>query len=277
MDAPDAPSVDPSGPRRRHPWRWVALGGALAVVALVGLVAVLVRQEARPIPSFPRLADRPDPALTGTVAYTAPDGCIRVVAAAGNPSKEVYCPPASDPSKLAKEGKEAGPQLAWRDDGRLEITMFRWKPTQGKTDRAPDLEPGWQRLVDVQTGEVTEVPAAQVPSEPRPVAGPTTNAAGQRLTWTSDPASGHVVVKVTDDDGTRTLLDVRGPGKYGYDLTTAAWAPSGRWVIADDGRLLVITPGDPPQTRILVERTGMGSGGTAGPTYAVTGADLLGT
>ena len=255
----------------------MALGGAVVVLVLVGLVAVLVRQEARPVPAFPRLADRPDPSLTGTVAYTAPDGCVRVVAAAGSPSKEVYCPPTVDPSKLREEGKEAGPQLAWRADGRLEITMFRWKPTDGKTDRAPDLEPGWQRLVDVRTGTVTEVPAAEVPSTPRPIAGPTTNDDGQRLTWTSDPASGHVVVKVTDQDGTRTLLDARGPGKYGYDLTSAAWAPSGDWVIADDGRLLVITPDDPPQTRILVERTGMGSGGTAGPTYAVTDADLLGS
>ena len=78
---------------------------------------------------------------------------------------------------MAKQlGKEQGPQLVWRDDGRLEITMFRMTDPPG-----PSFEPGWQKVVDVRTGEVEDVPAADVPSGANRQTHPTVNAQGQEL------------------------------------------------------------------------------------------------
>ena len=135
----DAPAERP--PRRRH-WIRIAVGVVVSLFALfwvvVGLSMVIYHsQESRPIPSFPSLADHPDPSLSGTVAYyDSQSGCIHIVAAAGQPSKQVWCLPKEGPSTWLKVGKPAGPQLVWRKDGRLEVTMFRWTPTaDNKRDR----------------------------------------------------------------------------------------------------------------------------------------------
>jgi hypothetical protein len=51
----------------------------------------------------------------------------------------------------------------------------------------------------------------------------------------------------------------------------ALLAPNWQWIAADDGRILVITTDDPSTTRVLVdEPRGSRSGGTSGPTFAVT-------
>lgn len=282
MESPTVPSpasgdvVTP--PRRLGPW---IVGGlvvaALALAAAVGVVVFEARDASRPIPEFPLLADAPDGSLVGTVAYTAPDGCVTVVAAAGSPSREVLCLTPEEMTKAPGVSKVAGPQLRWLDDDRLEVTMFGWEArAEDDPGKAPEYEPVSQKRVDVRTGEVEEVAAADLPSAPADTGGPQTNQAGQRITWTSDPASGRVEVELSDDAGSRTLLDVRGPGKYAYGLREAYWAPSGDWVVADDGRILVITTGPDPQTRVLVSATSDGaSGGSAGPRFAVTDAELL--
>ena len=85
-------------PRRRHRVR-VAVAVVVSAVALfwvvVGLGMVIYHwQESRPIPSFASLADHPDRSLSGTVAYyDSQSGCIRIVAAAGQPSQQVWCLP----------------------------------------------------------------------------------------------------------------------------------------------------------------------------------------
>ena len=60
----------------------------------------------------------------------------------------------------------------------------------------------------------------------------------------------------------------------------AIWAPNWEWVLAYDGRLLVVTVDDPAQIRVLVaEPAGLGGWGSTDPriaTYAVTDLDLLG-
>ena len=279
MDPTSASAVSTDAPRRHHPWRWVAgILVGLVVVLIVGVV-VGIRSESRPIPSWPSLAEDPDPTLRGTVAYTAPDGCVRVIAASGARSKQVLCIPEQDMAKAPSEGKQAGPQLAWRSDGRLEVTMFHWKVAAEGEDAKkgpPDEEPLWQKLVDVRTGKVTEVPESQLPRHPRAVDGPSEAPDGRVVRWSSDPASGRVKVWLETADGSRTLMAARGPGKYGYGLDTASWSPTWDWVAADDGqRILVITTGAQPTTRVLVDGRGMGSGGTAGPTFAVTDQDLL--
>jgi hypothetical protein len=270
-------------PRRRRRWIWIAggvLAGAFALFwVVVGLGTVIYHlQESRPIPSFPSLADHPDPSLSGTVAYyNSQSGCISIVAAAGQPSKQVWCLPKEGPSTWVNVGKPAGPQLVWLKDGRLEVTMFRWLPTPDKK-RAPELRPGWQKIIDVRTGAVENVPTSQLPSSPNLTTEPTTSPSGNRITWTSDQSTGKANVFVTDASGSkRTLLSVHGPGEYTYQFGPAFWAPNYQWIAAaDDGRILVITPSDPAVTRVLRTGTGGGAGGgTAGPAFAITAENIL--
>ncbi len=270
-------------PPRRRRWIWIAVGVVVSLFALfwvvVGLGMVIYHsQESRPIPSFPSLADHPDPSLSGTVAYyDSQSGCIRIVAAAGQPSKQVWCLPKEGPSTWLDVGKPAGPQIVWRKDGRLEVTMFRWTPTADKTS-APALGPGWQKIIDVPTGAVENVPTARVPSSPNVTTEPTTSPSGARITWTSDPPTGKANVFVTDASGSkRTLLSVHGPGEYAYQFGPVFWAPDYKWIAAaDDGRILVITPTDPAVIRVLRTGTGGGAGGgTAGPAFAITTENIL--
>lgn len=272
----ERPPRPPEAPRPRQLWLkfLIATAGA-AVVAVLVLMGALVLGHVvnnRPIPKFPSLAASPDQRLTGTVAYVS-DNCVRIVAASGQPSKQVLCLPALDPVDAQKYGKPIGPQLVWRPDGRLEITMFRMKPSANKGQPPPPgFNAGWQKVVDVRTGAVEDMPAARVPTTPNLSTQPTVNAAGQRLAWTSNESSGRVTVTLTDANGTRTLLSAQGPGEYTYRLSDVFWSPDGSWVAAYDRRILVITPTTPPVTRVLVDAEG-GSGEF--PTFAVTSANLI--
>lgn len=258
------------------------LGLAAALVGVIALVlgfgsGLFHPNEGRALPKFVSLAERPDASLHGTVAYFANDtGCIRLVAAAGWPSKDVYCIPQADLTVKPAQGlKPAGPQLIWRADDRLEVTMFFWTPVSGQ----PAIyRPGWQKIVDVRTGQVESVPAEQVPPTPNTATQPTVSATGQRVDFSLNGSTGRAKVTLTDSTGTRTLLSVHGPGEYGYRFGPVFWAPNWQWIAAsDDGRILIITPGDPSVTRVLVTNSGGGAGGgTAGPAFAVTSSNLLG-
>lgn len=271
-----AAEVSGPAPERRRRWPWVVGLVAVLVVGLAGWVVVALLGEDRAVPSFPSLADEPDRSLRGTVAYLAPDGCIRLVAAAGSPSKEVYCLPAEDMSKAPQLGKEVGPQLVWLPDGRLEITVFRMDPVAMKESKtAPGLVAGWQQILDVRTGDVEDVPADEVPDEPNLGTEPMVSPDGERITVESDSLSGETEVVLSRDGEERTLLAAHGPGKYTYGMR-AFWAPNWEWIAADDGRILVITTDEPSVTRVLVDERSFGrSGGTVGPSFAVTADDLL--
>ena len=254
---------------------------AVALVAIVALIlgfgaGLFHPNEGRALPSFPSLAEQPDSSLHGTVAYFANNtGCIRIVAAAGQPSKDVLCIPQQDLTVKPKlGGKPAGPQLVWLADNRLEVTMFFWTPVSGKP---PTHSGSWQKIVDVRTGKIENVPAAQVPSAPNTTTQPTVSPTGQQVRYHLNGNAGRVTVTLTDNTGTRTLLSAHGPGEYTYRFGPASWAPNWQWIAAsDDGRILVITPGNPSVTRVLVTGSGGGAGGgTAGPAFAVTGSYLL--
>lgn len=264
------PSDAPSDPGPRGGARRLVLAlGALVVVVVAVVVVLAVREGSRARPSFPSLADTPDPTLHGTVAYLDNASCVRIVAAAGSPSKQVWCLPPLDPADAEANGKPIGPQLAWRDGGRLEITMFR----MGKDPKAMAFTAGWQRVVDVRTGAVTETPAAQVPSTPAATGRATVSPDGRVVSFTSDSSTGRATVTLTDAKGAvRTLLDVHGPGKYTYGIGSAFWSPDFRWVAVDDGRILVITVDDPAVTRVLVEPgdAGFGPNEPASPSRATT-------
>lgn len=265
-------------PRRRIRWPWlvaVALGVVLSITAVVIVLGVI--DESRPIPDFPSLTAQPDPSLKGTIAYTAPTGCVRLISASGARQKDLYCLPKEDGSQIAKVGKEVGPQLVWRPDGRLEITMFRMDFAAMKDQKkAPPLVGAWQKIVNVETGAVEDVPAGQVPTALNRSSRKTVDPGGRRVVAVSDGLTGKVRIDLVEVAGTRTIMSAHGPGKYGYSLGAAFWSPNWQWVAADDGRILVVTTGKNPTTRILVTARGVRSGGAEGATFAVTGEDLLG-
>jgi hypothetical protein len=193
---------------------------------------------------------------------------VRVVAAAGRPSKEVYCLPEQDVKTAQKLGKEQGPQLVWRKDGRLEVTMFRMTDPPG-----PSYDPGWQKIVDVRTGEVEDVPAADAPTEPDRSTHPMVNARGQQLRLSG--GEGHDELTMADEAGTRTLLSVESSTESGYHLLAAFWSPDGTWVAVDDGRILVVVPSDPPVVRVLTDESDQVTFEGELSRFAVTGEDLL--
>ena len=259
----------PPGKRSsRLVWALVAVAVTIAVaVVVVAVQLFIVASWQRP--EFPSLAENPDPALHGTVAYLSDEtDCVRIVAAAGRPAKEVFCLPEQDLEVAKTLGKEQGPQLVWRKDGRLEITMFRMTDPPG-----PLFEPGWQKIVDVRTGEVQDVPAAEVPGAADRTTHPMVNAAGQRLELTSE--NGDVELTLVDDAGPRTLLSVDGSPEAGYSMPAAFWSPDGTWIAADDGRILVITPEDPAVIRVLTDESDQGRFAGELSRFAVTDADLL--
>ena len=254
---------------QRPIWPFI-VGVAVIAVAVVGFFVVRdLVAFGRPVPEFPSLADAPDPSLHGTVAYFAVDaepktqptgGCVRAVAAAGAPSKDVLC--------ITEESYDTGPQLVFLPDGRLQVTMFSWEEDQ-------PLAVAWQKIVDVRTGETEDIVVAALPAVPVAL-GPTVTPTGERITATSRGNTAEMVL--TDSAGvSRTLWSADVSPDYGIK---AIWAPNWEWVLAHDGRLLVVTVADPAQIRVLVAETeGLGDFGSTEPPlafFAVTDADLLG-
>ncbi len=276
--SPPQPQVGAPPRRRRRAIVLVPVAVVAAMLVLGG--ALLVRdliETGHDLPSFPSLAEDPDPALQGTVAYfEGQSRCVWIVAAAGQPSKEILCLPPMDMATAAELGaKETDPQLVWRPDGQLEVTVFR---ATMRKEEPPTYSAGWQKIVDVRTGAVQDTPAGDVPSTPNLATRPMVSPTGQRITTSSDPLYGRIKVMLTDANGTRTLLSAHGPGKYSYGLTAAFWAPNWQWIAADDGRILVITPGDAPVTRVLTDRASSGGGFVDDgqfSSFAVTDANLL--
>jgi hypothetical protein len=271
------PVSDVRVPARRKRRGGVIVGVAIAVAAAGALVVglVMVRGVTRQVPQFPSLAEHPDPSLQGTVAYYNEQNpqCVKVVAAAGRPVK-TFCLqwPASAPAKNAKEGKPVGPQLVWLPGGRLQVTMFRMTPP-AKPGAVPALHRGWQKIIDVRTGEVEDVPAANVPSQPNRSTRRMVSPGGQRISWSS--RDGQIKVMLTGRNATRTLLSAHGPGEYTYGLNSAFWAPNWQWIAAEDGRILIITTGHPPLTRVLsTENRPVSTLGFA-PALAVTAENIL--
>lgn len=274
------PAEPHPSPRRVKRWVWPVAGLGVVVIAAVVLIigfgaGLFHPNEGRDLPKFGSLTEQPDSSLHGTVAYFANDtGCVRIIAASGKSAKDVLCISAADLAVKPEQGvKPAGPQLVWLPGDRLEVTMFLWAPKPG----TPVYSPDWQKIVDVRTGKVDAVPAAQVPSAPNTSTQPVVSPQGQRVSYTLDALSGRATVKLTDANGTsRMLLSTRGPGEYTYQFGPVFWAPNWQWIAASEtGRILVITPGTPALTRVLVTNSGGGAGGgTAGPAFAVTATDL---
>ena len=250
---------------------WPYIVGAV-VVALAVVGFFVVREIAaynKPNPVFPSLADNPDPTLQGTVAYyDVMTSCVRIVAAGGQPSKDVLCITEEEAYHPTQDAY--GPLLAWLPDGRLQVTMLLWGERQAEAEAAG----WWQKIVDVTTGAVEEVPAAEVPNTLPETTEPAPGPNGEQIEVTSE--GGRVEIVLLDAAGSRTLLSTEGNPEYAIKVPPT-WSPDGRWIVVEDeaSEILLITVDDPAVTRVLATNA-MSWLGWGGRTHlAVTGANLL--
>jgi len=262
---PFPPPPPRSSPRHPHRRLVVIIVGLLAalLVAVVAFIVVAVVQYGR-APSFPSLTSHPDRSLHGTIAYVSQDDqpCLRVTLASGAAARELQC------FDRSTEGWPS--ELAWLDDGRLRATAL---------EEVPYRAVRWQRIYDVRTGAVVEVPPSEVVDTAPPGASSrlsekmglgtndstAVNAAGEQVTVRS--SDGHVELVLSGPGGEHTLLSVDGGG--GYAMNGPAWSPDQKWVLVHDsaGRLLLTTIDEPSTTRVLAHQHG--------EELAITGADLL--
>ena len=219
----------------------------VALLAAVGIGArVFAALGPGAEPSFPSLEEQPQAQFSGTVAYYSDSsGCVRMVAARGGPSKDVYCIPDEPIETKEAKGKPIGPHLDWLPDGRLSVTMYRMPDVPG-----PEVLPGWQRIVDVRTGAVEEVPEEDVPQTAPVIEHPSVSPDGAELTTVS--ADGAAIITITQDGQARVILDVSGDPRT-YRMAPAYWSPDFTWIAADDGRILIIDPTDPATAWVLTE------------------------
>ena len=274
---PSTRGAAPARPRRSRSVVAVVVAlGAILAIAVAAVVVELITDAKWTPPDFPSLAAEPDPSLQGTVAYFAGQSrCVRVVAASGQPEKEVLCVGDQVDSRTGTPFKEMGPQLVWLPDGRLGVTMFRLAPADSPSTATTQLPlvAGWRKIIDVRTGQVEDVPAADLPAEPAQLPAPTVNAAGERIDTVA--AAGRTEVVLDDGSGSRTLLSFpAAPPQANYQFGPAFWAPNGDWIAAGDGRILVITTGDPAVTRVLRDDARAASL-VSSPEFAVTEQNLL--
>ena len=257
---PVAPAPAERPPTRAGRFRpAVGIIAAVVVVVVVGAVMfVLGKQDETRRPEFTSLSATPDPSLKGTIAYL--DGgqkpCVRVLSASGawrNGAAD-WCGP--------------GRTLRWAADGRLEHLEFsNDTATKGRppSERAGGTPVGGRSL-DVGTGATTAVSPAEMPAAPPAAVDPMLGPGGRRAIVTSK--NGHVTLAVSSPQGRRTLLTADG-GRL-YDLHVLGWSPTGKWLLATDGRLLLITL-DNTKTRILADDY-LASAGEELP--AITSADV---
>ena len=209
------------------------VGVALVAVVAVGLFGFWAFRDANATPEFASLSDAPDTSLVGTVAYLdwEMDACLRVVPAAGGPIRTVTC--------LAGVNG-GGSELGWLDDGHVTVTVY------GES----------QKIIDVTSGAVENVPVAQVPQVAPNRQPMNVSRDGRRLTSIND--GGRVQIIDEQNGTTRVLLDVKGGSTY--EIDTPQWSPDETFVLTTDSaaRLLVTTLGDTPQTRVLATQLGSG-------------------
>ena len=180
---------------------------AVLVVTVVGLV--LVFGVVRP-PSLATVADRPDPAPSGGVAWTSwrsGETCVTVVRPDGRVDHQLYC---------ERDGSEL---VAWTDEG---IALRTWRGDLDATDLL---------VIDGDTGEVLDVVAdAPHRAAPRPESVRTTYRDG-RLTVTRERDRDLVVWEVEAPDA--------------YAISSSALSPDGAWfALVDSADRLLIVPAD---------------------------------
>jgi hypothetical protein len=240
----------------------------VAVLAFVGFAAVRdVQRQALPAPTFASLADAPDAALHGTVAFISEakrredprrQACARVALASGAAARDVYCWPIDRPAQAT---------AVWTDGGRLLVTSFR----EPKGDRPP--EPVWAKYVDIATGRTEDVPSDRLGVGAEPAPGPRTNPEGQRLLLES--GGGEAVIHLFGPgDEERKLLQVSDVNPNWSIQSGPVWSPDFAWIMSWDGALLATTTDDAPRTRTLAEEASASPYGFDQPNFSILGRDL---
>ena len=265
------PSTDEPTAVRRGGWGPVLVIGAVvlvAVLAFVGFAAVRdVRRQGLPTPTFPSLAEAPDAALGGTVAFISEakhsgdperQACARVALASGASARDVYCWPIDRPVQAT---------AVWADDGRLLVTSFREPKGEGPP------EPAWGKYVDVATGGTEDVQTDRLGVGAEPSPGPRTNPEGQRLLLES--GGGEAVIHLFGPgDEERNLLEVTDANPSWSIQAGPVWSPDFTWVMSWDSGLLVTTTSDAPRTRTLAEEASASPYGFDQPNFSILDRDL---
>ena len=195
--------VEQGAPARRSVLLLVA--AAVLVVAVVGLV--LAFGVVRP-PSLATIADVPEPAPPGGVAWAswqAGETCVTVVRADGQVDRDLYCQ------------RDGGELVAWTETG---FVLRTWDGPEG------DLV-----VIDADTGEVVDVVTdSSRRGTQRPESVRTSYREG-RLTVTHER------------DRDRVVWEVEAPDAY--DVTSGALSPDGDWfALVDSADRLLIVPAD---------------------------------
>lgn len=264
------PSSEPTAAR---PSRWrpaLIVGGVFlfAVLAFVGFAVVRdVQRQGLPTPTFPSLAEAPDAALHGTVAFISEAkhaeepvrrACARVALASGAAARDAYCWPIDQPAQAT---------AVWTNDGQLLVTSY----VEPKGDRAP--EPEWAKYIDVATGRTEDVPTDRLGVGAEPSSGPLTNPEGQRLNLES--GSGDAVIHLLGPgDEERNLLEVI-DGNPNWSIQSGpVWSPDFEWVMSWDGGLLITTTDETPRTRTLADEASASPHGSDQPNVSILDLDL---
>lgn len=209
--------------RNRRP----AIAAAITAVILVAAFSGIVLLGRLPAPSYPSLADRPDPRIPGTIAFwrTGRTPCLSLVPARGGQIRELWCHEHAETSR---------PE--WAAGGNLAVRTYSVN--------------GPERLtIDGATGEVLERRAGSFNEHPEPAS---SGARDDGTRAVVDDAEGEVRLSLVAPSGRpRTLLAARGPRDYAF-LDTR-WSPDGNWLLVTDSkeRVLVVDAAT-GQARVLV-------------------------
>lgn len=221
-----------------RPTRAVAAIVASAVVVIAAVVVILTVGLV-PLPDLPSLADDPDPAIVGTIAYvhgTWEDSCIAVTPASGGESRDIWC------------GRQPPDQLAFTPDGLLLVS--------GWPERPVDVDGPIVTVIDPQTGnEVDEVrPDGRVPGTWVP---DRTRRDDETVLQIGSREEGVAELRV-GAPGSEPQTIVRLEGPRDYEFVEAQWSPDGAWILAVDsrGRLIVVGADGTPAARLLIDTDG---------------------
>lgn len=207
----------------------LVVAAAVTVIMVVGYV---------PLPPMPSLADAPDPAVAGTIAYVHGSWerpCLATVEAGGSAPTEVVC------------GVAPPESLAWTIDGNLAVAAWDHMAL------APDGIT--LTVIDPSTGD--EVDHVALPGETRSWFPDRSDRADRGRLLVPVARDGVALIRVRDPEGaTRELLRLEGPRDYSF--VSAQWSPDGQWILGADtrGRLFVLAADGDPGPRLVAETDG---------------------
>jgi hypothetical protein len=204
-----------------------AVGAGIVVVGV--LVAIVVFGFVSP-PTFPRLADEPNPAIPGRVAFLRYEedfsrACIHVVDASGGAERSLGC------DLFVHD-------LAWSVDGHLLALV-------GFPEAA---------VLDPETGQVRRFFEDEAAFDAYHRTRRFQHSDAGRL-LTRQEFDGRATVSVLAPGGVPVeIASVTGP--RGYSFHAAVWSPDGRWALVMDSsaRLLVVAADGSQGPYLLAER-----------------------